>query len=397
MAQFEFQAGTHSWQTKITPQLRQDLLTDQPSDNLTVRLREAYIEWFSDNWDIRIGRQIIVSNSSITSPGSDFFSPLDLSEFLAQDLTDIQLGITAATVRYFQNNNTLEFILVPVFERTILPEASSRWNLLPLNALTGGVSPSGPDLNSPSGRNMQAAFSLRNRSFLTWDLNLSLFHGYFPLPSLKKEVSLSAQTGIPDDILLRYNYDRTSALRGTIEHRLADSWILGSELTLWTNRLFDTFPEQLTNGTTVNLTELLDVIDEYNSTAFQQASPLINVAFSVQNTVFSTLLQLQYQIDVITEHRSDMLQDKLFQSVDFTATRNLMNDYLQMRLSGRFHINGNDFWINPDLTYTLFDGLTIGAGSQFFAGSVPDPLYAHLSFYQFKQNSFTYLKLTAYW
>ncbi|MCH8523530.1 MAG: hypothetical protein LAT52_03180 [Balneolales bacterium] len=397
VANIDFSAGTSTWQFRASPQLRQNLLSENPTGTAELRLREAYVEWFSDNWDIRVGRQILIAPSGVVNPGNEFFSPLDLSEFIAQDISDIQLGITAANIQYFRGNNSFQAIFVPVFESSILPDANSRWNLLPIDALTGGVSPLGPDLSYRSGRDLQASVGWQNRSLLTWDFNFRLFYGYYPLPGIQKEITFSSQTGAPNDILLRYSYEKSTALRFSSEYRSPANWIIGTQLTYWHDRVFDTFPPELSEGSTVSLQEVLDIIDSYNSTSFQASSPFITMSVSAQQTWLNTRVLLQYQFEQITHHRYDILQDEFFHSVDFSASRSVFNDFIQFRLNGRYNVNGRDFWVNPNLTYTLFDGLSTSLGSQFFSGKKPDPLYAHLSFYQFRQNSFSYLKLTAYW
>lgn len=395
--QTNFQYSSSAWQLRISPQLQQDLLENQPSESTRLRLREAFIEIFAADWDIRLGRQLITSSSPFANPAADFFAPFDFSEFLAQDPSDAQLGITAANFRYFRSNNTFQLVIVPVFEASILPPTDSRWNLLPLDALTGGLSVDNAIRNAPGARNLQSALTWENRSFLQWDFNITAFYGYYPVPSLRKSIVYSANTGLPENVNLRYHYDKAAAIRGSMEYRSQSNLILSSDLTLWSQRAFDTFPVELRGDTEISLPELIDLLNTYDESRFQSFSPLFSGMWSAQRTILSTTVLMSYQLDYILNNRLDILQERAFHSLQLVLSRSMLDDFLQARVIGIYQVNGADFWINPDLTYTLFDGLTLAAGSQFFAGRNPDPLYAHLSFHQFRQNSFSYVKLTAYW
>ena len=79
-----------------------------------------------------------------------------------------------------------------------------------------------------------------------------------------------------------------------------------------------------------------------------------------------TQFRLGYTAQLLENHQKDTLQDFLFQSISLNASRQELNDYLQMLLLGRFNINGRDAWVSPQLTYTVFDGVALSAGSQFF-------------------------------
>ena len=385
------------WQARFTPQLRQNLLLQDSTASAEFRLTEAYIEWFTDHVDIRIGRQVLVNPGGITNPASDFLSPLNLTEFLAQNFDDIQLGVTAARLRYFRNDHALGITLVPVFEPTLLPQVNSRWNLLPLDALTGPIEPSQADITTRNRADMQFLFEYSNRTSVSFDLNASYFYGFFPVPSLEKEVLFSEQTGLPEQMRLQYRYEKTHAVRVSGEYRSSRGWISGVEATLWTNRLLDTFPTEITDGATIGISELLDILEKYNDRTFRQASEMSTLGFSLQQNLHSTTVRMQYQVEFIHRYRPEMLQEKSFHTVDVLASRTLGIDFLQGNVNARYQLTGRDFWINPELSYTIKDGLVLNAGSQFFGGATPPALYGHLSFYQFKKNSFSYVKLTAYW
>ena len=87
-----------------------------------IELREAYFDYTASNWDLRIGRQIIIWGVSDGLRITDLISPLDLTEFLAQDYDDIRMPVDAIKWRYMDNVIKLELLYVPIFQTYIIPD-----------------------------------------------------------------------------------------------------------------------------------------------------------------------------------------------------------------------------------------------------------------------------------
>jgi|GEM_PF-6439352 len=392
-----FSSENEDWTIQLTPWLAQRNPSGEAIPAADLRIREAYVGWESFTWQIRAGRQFIPSLSSFADPGSDFFVPYDFSEFLSRDPSDIDLGVNALRVQHYRLNNTFELMVIPVFQPSTLPDIESRWNIIPLDAITGGV---GQPVIEESNRDTdRLQFGLRwsNRTWLKWDFNATLYSGYYPQPAFRKEVLYADNTGLPRDIALSQSYVNSAVILLETEYRSNRNWVSGAALTYWSDTPTDTFPVALRSDTTLTLNQLLETIESYNQTAFTRSSGLFQAAFFVQKTLVGTQFRLGYTAQLLENHQKDTLQDFLFQSISLNASRQEFNDYLQMLLLGRFNINGRDAWVSPQLTYTVFDGVALSAGSHFFIGTEPDPFYAHLSFAPLRQNSFSYLKLTAYW
>lgn len=92
-----------------------------------VDLREAYLEYASDRWDMRIGRQIVVWGKADGVQITDMVSPMDYTEFLARDYDDIRIPVNAFKLRYLREKVTFEGIWLPTFQSAILPEAGNPW------------------------------------------------------------------------------------------------------------------------------------------------------------------------------------------------------------------------------------------------------------------------------
>jgi len=92
-----------------------------------VSLKEAYIEYVKDWWDLRIGRQLIIWGKADGLQVTDLISPKDYSEFLARDFEDMRLPVEAVKARILGDVLGFEFIWIPVFSPNVLPSADNPW------------------------------------------------------------------------------------------------------------------------------------------------------------------------------------------------------------------------------------------------------------------------------
>ena len=100
-----------------------------------ITFREAFMEFTGQGWGFKAGRQIIIWGQADGMKITDVISPMDLTEFLAQDYDDIRMPVNAFTVSRFTDYWQLELVCVPLFESYILPGEGNPWAL----DLTGGM------------------------------------------------------------------------------------------------------------------------------------------------------------------------------------------------------------------------------------------------------------------
>lgn len=77
-------------------------------------LREAYLYYDKSGWDIRAGRQIVTWGVADAVRITDIISPMDFTEFLAQDYDDIRIPVNALRLRYTCPQWSAEAIVIPV-------------------------------------------------------------------------------------------------------------------------------------------------------------------------------------------------------------------------------------------------------------------------------------------
>ena len=99
-------------------------------ENTGLQLRETYAYYSDEHWDLRAGRQIIVWGVSDGLRVTDIISPMDYTEFLAQDYDDIRIPVGGLRMRYSRQSWSLEAIAVPVTSFFILPtDAENPWSV----------------------------------------------------------------------------------------------------------------------------------------------------------------------------------------------------------------------------------------------------------------------------
>jgi len=92
-----------------------------------IDFREIFLEYTTDNWGFKAGRQIIIWGKADGLRITDVISPMDLTEFLAQDYDDIRMPVTALVISKFSTNWVLDLVVVPAFQAYRLPGANNPW------------------------------------------------------------------------------------------------------------------------------------------------------------------------------------------------------------------------------------------------------------------------------
>lgn len=170
-------------------------------EETSIRLREAYFEHRERHWGLKAGRQLIIWGVADGIRITDHLSPMDLTEFLAQDYDDIRMPVNALRFLLFNEKVQFEAVLVPTFEGYKLP-TDSRNPWCPFAALDArpGLKVS---WDTDAGR---PDFNIRNIEYggrLSFtlpgvDFSLSALHTWNKMPIFEQQwVSPQALTIVP--------------------------------------------------------------------------------------------------------------------------------------------------------------------------------------------------------
>ena len=142
-------------------------------DRSGFRLREAYAYYSDDYWDVRAGRQIITWGVADGLRLTDIISPMDYTEFLAQDYDDIRIPVGGLRLRYSREKWCFEAVAIPVSSFFELPtDDKNPWSVGPL-----------PIDSEPNHRLCNMEYGGRLSFFLSGiDFSLSALHTWNKMP-----------------------------------------------------------------------------------------------------------------------------------------------------------------------------------------------------------------------
>ena len=106
-------------------------------------LREFYVDYHSTDWEIRLGKQMIVWGEIDGFRLLDLVNPFDLRQFILDDYEDSRMpqwGIDAKW-RFWPGkpNRNLEFVFIPNWRSNYLMVEGSQWEVDELKVFRGGT------------------------------------------------------------------------------------------------------------------------------------------------------------------------------------------------------------------------------------------------------------------
>jgi len=364
-----------------------------------IRLRQAYLEWFFTNSDLKIGLQNIIWGKSDGGFVTDILSPVDFREFLTVELPDLRLGVVSVNFTRYFSSNFLQLIVSPAFQPDLLPDPDSRWfpvpslpQIVPVNFTTG--------VEKNTINDVQAALRFGLRSNIHFDLDLFAFYWTHPSPAYGLTLNATDFQQGPN-INLRETYTPSPMAGYSFEWRAGSDWILTSEALYVHERLFNDLPisNNLIENPLANLVELLQALQELQTgdDGFLAEKPWLHTMLGVQTDIKGFTISGQGYIETIFKHEERILQRQIFPYATGLIQKSVFRDRLNLLSVGRYNVFAEDFWIQLQGIYEVTDGVELSLGTNLFGGPSPPPIFGHFTFNQFRENSFVFGRITAYW
>ncbi len=165
------------------------------SNHTGFQLREAYAYYSDNHWDVRAGRQIITWGVADALRLTDIISPMDYTEFLAQDYDDIRIPVGGLRVRFSREKWSMEAVAIPVSSFFDLPtDAENPWSVGPIAI---GAEPSHNAYNMEYGGRLAFFLSGIDFSFSalhTWNKQPVLCYG---VGEYRRMTMLGADVSVP--------------------------------------------------------------------------------------------------------------------------------------------------------------------------------------------------------
>ena len=332
------------------------------NDRLDYGLREAYIDLFFDNMDIRLGKQQIIWGNSNGVFITDVVSPKNMQEFLLPEFDEIRMGITSLKLDYYMGNNTFELVLIPEFVSTQYPDRESIWfpNQLPDYA---HIDESQKDINT-SLENSEAFFKY---SLLSSNFDLELMGGYTwdDDPAMHMERFIDLQNQTLDSLAVHPQHHRLSIAGGSFSTEISGVVIRG-EGAFYDDKYF----------------QVKDMTNPDGTIEKDYAHYLLGLDFVVGGANVST----QFIQETVFDYEETMQQEEFTYTMTFLVKDDFFNNKLTLEYFMYYGFENHDALIRPTATYEVASGVNLIAGANLFTGTEG-------RFGQYNENDMVYFKL----
>ncbi len=330
---------------------------------LELGLREAYLDIYFNSVDLRIGKQQIIWGKADGVFITDIVSPKDMREFLLPDFDEIRMGVTSLKADYYIGDNTIELVWIPIFTPTLFPEKGNIWRKQP---------------NFP----IDPTFDRSKETVKPKLENSEVF------------AKFSALTALVDfEIMGGYAWDDDPTMHvikqiDPVSHQLAG-------LTVYPQH------HRLTIGggsfsTTLGPFVLRGEGAYYQGKYFNTADPMaresvvkkdyLHYLVGTDFTFMDFNLSMQFIQQTIMDYDDYINNDQYSNMATFLATRDYLNETLNISLFMYYDFNNEASLIRPKVTYDLADGFEILFGANIFTGTGG-------MFGQFNDNDMIYTKI----
>ncbi|MBN1759252.1 MAG: hypothetical protein JW863_13080 [Chitinispirillaceae bacterium] len=342
---------------KITP-----WVYHYPHKELELGLREAYLDMFLGPVDIRVGKQQIIWGKGEGVFITDIVTPKDMREFLLPDFEEIRIGINALKLNMYHGNHSVELVVVPQFEPTVLPETGSLWRKEP-------VFPVQPTIDSSRTEvplHVENSEVFGKYSLISSAFDVDVMGGYMwdADPAMHVHRVADPQTGRLQSITVTPRHHRLAVGGAAFSSPIGD-FIVRGEGAWYHGKYFSTTDAADADGV---------VKKDY-----------VNYLLGIDYTLWETRVSTQFIQRVILEH-DDYLADRQFDNMmTVLVSRDFLRETLTLDVFAYIGLYEPDALIRPRATYILTDGLSVQLGANLFAGD-------RGKFGQFDDNDMVYLK-----
>src|SRR3989337_2488749 len=170
--------------------LKVDLVHDSVSDEDNIDIREGYIDYRSDNYDLRIGRQIITWGAGDLLFINDTYPKNYSALFSGQPLEYLKVGSDAIKLSIYSDMISADLVVIPFFEPYQLPDSKRYFLFNPMPGLDVTE-----DIPREEIENSEIALRLY-RQMGRFDTSFYLYKGFFKLPGMKTDDPVLPTTAI---------------------------------------------------------------------------------------------------------------------------------------------------------------------------------------------------------
>jgi len=306
-------------------------------DQTKIELREAFFQYTKDNWDVKLGKQIVVWGVADGLRITDIVSPMDYSEFLARDYDDIRIPVNAFRLKYVKSSYNLEVIFVPVSEFFVLPyDSENPWSVANSYVMPFRITTD----DTPDKTIRNSEFGGRFSFYLSGiDFSVAALHSWNKMPVFETRYSENKDT-----LLLNANYERFDML-GMDFSLPVSKFVLRGEVAQYFNELQEVKNDKKVKKNTSNF--------------------LVGVDWYPGN---DWTVMAQYYHRLINNYDDNMSSDKNTAYATLSVAKKLLRSTLNLKAYAYIDVVNKSSFTRFTADYSLTDQIHVMAGYDWFQG-----------------------------
>ena len=328
------------------------------NNNLDISLRQAYMDIYFDNFDLRIGKQQIIWGKADGVFITDIISPRDLSEFILPDFEEIRIGINAVKFDYYLGNSTFEVVWIPTFQPTIAPGKGSIWykNMLDFTM------PIVYDYhNYDVGNKLSESEIALKYSYLGSAIDFELMAAYMWDDNLAMHIFPRPDT----TLLIKPEYHRLPLAGASFSKAVGGAIVRGEGAYYFEKRF---------------------AADDFTVNGIREKD-YVHYLIGYDHNWFGVNVSFQFIQEYILDYENDIRNDEFSNTMTFLVMEDFLRETLRLEFFTYYGINNKDALLRPKIAYDFADGFEVQLGANIFIGEEGN-------FGQYAKNDMIYLKLT---
>jgi hypothetical protein len=299
-------------------------------------LREAYFDYVGKYLEVKAGRQIVTWGVADGLRITDLISPMDYTEFMANDYDDIRVPVNAVNLKYPGESFSAELVFVPVPEYFVMPSGEDNPWTMPVPA---GAS---MDLNgTPKKHIKNSEVGGRLRFFLeNLDFSLTALRTFNKSP-----VTIASYNPETKSAVINGIYEPMNVVGGDVSIPAGELVIRG-EIAFYFGE-----PVALKNSMDYRLRKTFN--------------GLLGIDwYAGDNWTF----MFQYMHKIIMDYRDELGTEQNSSMITARISKEVLNNTLKLSVYGMFDADNVGYYVRAAGDYLLNDQITLSLGSDLLGG-----------------------------
>lgn len=332
-----------------------------------IELKELYLDINFQNFDLRIGRQIVrwgvVEGARVT----DEINPLDFYELILRDIDDRYIPLFMIKGDLYLGSNTFEGIIIPEVRGHRPAPKGTEWEQFRL--LPNLEKPGQPYEDFPNNIDNTEIALKYTRVFSGFELSASYFYTWDDFPSSFRSIAGSGEFALAPTVDFVPKYNRLH-IYGTTYSKTFSGFVFNAEAAYVDGKVFGA---RFGDGLSVQQGEI-----QKNYVKYAVGFDLYILGMDVSPAAIQ-----QYIID----YDQNIIQDK----VDTVGAVFIRKEFIHNLWTGNllllYFFNDEDWLIRPRTFYNITDRLRVSFGVDIFEGKIGTGLPGEFHFVGFFDNN----------